>query len=175
MSEHKRDSIRRRHAPQLQEDRIVYYPLPDLLEAGQQLAFQDRLGLLSLLAVDPATNLPRLFAQEQFSFQEIRVLVPLLENYPDYCPHEVMFANFYNGSVTEKTIARARERLQEAQFAGVWDYELRPVRNVLSRTRQKLSSFGIDIRSILETGYLLKPLRERGNRGKERRDQGEGV
>jgi hypothetical protein len=66
-----------------------------------------------------------------------------------------MFANFYNDTVSEKTIARARERLQEALEYGTWDHEMRPVRNVLSRTRLKLKDFGMDVLSILETGYML--------------------
>jgi hypothetical protein len=38
---------------------------------------------------------------------------------------------------------------------------MRPVRNVLSRTRLKVRSFGIEISSILETGYVLMVLPER--------------
>ena len=41
---------------------------------------------------------------------------------------------------------------------------MRPVRNVLSRVRFKMRSFGIDITSILETGYILmvKPQLQQG-------------
>ena len=66
-----------------------------------------------------------------------------------------MFANFYNGTVTEKTVSRARQRLQEALDYGTWDHEMRPVRNVLSRTRLKMKEFGLDVLSILETGYIV--------------------
>jgi hypothetical protein len=38
---------------------------------------------------------------------------------------------------------------------GTWDHEMRPLRNVLSRTRLKIKDFGMDILSILETGYIL--------------------
>ncbi|MBO0796613.1 MAG: hypothetical protein J2P36_37490, partial [Ktedonobacteraceae bacterium] len=57
--------------------------------------------------------------------------------------------------VTEAAIERCRQRLQDAQEMGVWDLEMRPVRNVLSRTRHKTRVIGLDISSILETGYLL--------------------
>ncbi len=40
-------------------------------------------------------------------------------------------------------------------YEGIWDQEMRPVRNVLSRTRLKMRTFGFDISSILETGYIL--------------------
>jgi len=78
-----------------------------------------------------------------------------LQMYPHYCPYEVLLASFNCGNTSEATVDRFRLRLQEAQFAGVWDYEMRPVRNILSRTRFKLRDFGIEISSILETGYLL--------------------
>ncbi|TMD42709.1 MAG: hypothetical protein E6I90_12525, partial [Chloroflexi bacterium] len=91
----------------------------------------------------------------QFTNSEICVLKPLLESYPHFCPYEVLLANFNSGNVTEQAVDRCRERLQEAQEAGDWDQEMRPVRNVLSRTRLKMQTFGIDIFSILETGYVL--------------------
>ena len=93
--------------------------------------------------------------EQQFTTSEICVLMPLLEAYPYYCPYEVLLASFSNGRVTEVTVARCRQRLQEAQEEGVWDQEMRPVRNILSRTRLKTRTFGIEISSILETGYIL--------------------
>ena len=58
-------------------------------------------------------------------------------------------------NATRERDKRARQQLQEALEAGVWDQQMRPVRNVLSRIRYKMRSFGIDITSILETGYIL--------------------
>jgi hypothetical protein len=81
--------------------------------------------------------------------------MPLLEAYPYYCPYEVLLASFSMGKLTDPNIARCKKRLEEAQEAGVWELEMRPVRNVLSRTRMKTRAFGIDILSILETGYIL--------------------
>jgi hypothetical protein len=72
-----------------------------------------------------------------------------------------LLASFNNGRVNETTIARSRQRLQEAQESGIWDQEMRPVRNVLSRTRLKTRTFGIEISSILETGYILMYIAER--------------
>jgi len=51
--------------------------------------------------------------------------------------------------------------LHEAQVEGIWDQEMRPVRNVLSRARLKMRAFRIEISSILETGYILMMLSER--------------
>lgn len=138
----------------LESGQILYFTLQDALPAGHTLALNTRLGTLSYLSIDESEQ-PRMLAQQQFTQSELSLLRPLLEHYPQYCPHEVMFANFYNGTVTEQTIARARTRLQEAADYGTWDHEMRPVRNVLSRTRLKLKDFGMDILSILETGYML--------------------
>jgi hypothetical protein len=138
----------------LDNDQILYFTLQNALPVGHTLALNVRLGTLSYLHTDEGCW-PRMLVQQQFTNSELSLLRPLLEHYPHYCPHEVMFANFYNGVVTEKTIARARERLQEAMDYGTWDHEMRPVRNVLSRTRLKLKDFGLDVLSILETGYML--------------------
>src|SRR5216683_2611910 len=136
------------------EPQILYFNLRDALPEGHTLALNVRLGTLSYLHTAEG-KWPRMLVQQQFTNSELSLLRPLLGHYPHYCPHEVMFANFYNGTVTEKTIARARERLQEALDYGTWDHEMRPVRNVLSRTRLKLKDFGLDVLSILETGYMM--------------------
>ncbi|HEX4716564.1 MAG TPA: hypothetical protein VH164_16725, partial [Ktedonobacteraceae bacterium] len=101
------------------------------------------------------TTHPTLLAEQQFSSSEMSILVPLLQSHPHYCPYEVLLASFNCGNTTDASVERYRLRLQEAQFAGVWDYEMRPVRNILSRARFKLRDFGIEISSILETGYIL--------------------
>lgn len=144
-------------------ERILYFDLQSALPEGHVLALNIRLGTLSYLRTGQG-KWPCMLAEQQFTSGEISLLQPLLEHYPYYCPHEVMFANFYNGMVTERTIARARQRLQEALDYGTWDHEMRPVRNVLSRARLKLKDFGLDVLSILETGYILmvtaKPVEE---------------
>ena len=76
-----------------------------------------------------------------------------------------MLASFAHRMITEATIERSRVRLQEAQDEGLWDYTMRPVRNVLSRTRLKMRSVGVEIASILETGYVLMELPARKRRG----------
>lgn len=132
---------------------IRYFTLQGALQEGQTLVLNTALGTLSLLSNgEPA---PRLLIQQQFTASELSLLLPLLEQFPHYCPYEVMFASFYNGIITEDTIERCRIQLQDALEAGCWDQQLRPVRNVLSRIRFKLRGFGLDIISILETGYIL--------------------
>ena len=135
-----------------EEASFVYFHFDEF--PAHTFALDARLGTLSLLYLE-AENSPRMRVQQQFTNSEMSLLRPLLENYPHYCPHEVMFASFYTGSVTEKSVARARKRLQEAFDYGTWDHEMRPLRNTLSRTRLKVKDFGMDVLSILETGYML--------------------
>ena len=135
------------------EEEVLHFSLQGLLPTGHTLALNPSLGTLSHLVCKQ--DRPHMLMEQQFTTSEICVLLPLLEAYPYYCPYEVLLASFNNGRVTEATITRFRQRLQEAQEAGVWDIEMRPVRNVLSRTRLKTRAFGIEISSILETGYIL--------------------
>lgn len=138
----------------LNNEHILYFHLQDTLPEGHTLVLNTLLGTLSYLYLSE-NKWPRMLLQQQCTNNELSLLRPLLEHYPHYCPHEVLFASFYNGSVNEKTIARARERLQEARDDGTWDHEMRPVRNVLSRIRLKVKDFGLDIHSVLETGYIM--------------------
>lgn len=151
-----------RRFPIGEEHQIVHYILTDLLPPGQVLALNRELAILSCLAIEENKEpWPRLLLQEQFSPNEERVLYPLLEQYPHFCPHEALLANFYTGQLTEAQVEHYRQRLQEARNAGIGDYELRPMRNILSRARLRLCKFGIEVCSILDTGYMLKPAEER--------------
>jgi len=132
---------------------MLYFSLEGTLPAGQTLVLNIRLGTLSYLS--RGIDRPRLEMQQQFTSSELSLLRPLLELYPHYCPYEVMFASFYNGTINDEMVEQYRMRLYQALEADIWDQQLRPIRNVLSRTRIKLRPFGIDISSILETGYIL--------------------
>ena len=150
--------------PQSDEE-ILHYTMPELLPTGHTLAMNVLLGTLSLIANDSNLPYPRMVAEQHFTMSELSLLLPLLNSHPHYCPYEVLLASFNHRSITETTIERCRKRLQEAQDEGVWDQEMRPVRNVLSRTRIKMRSFGVEIASILETGYVLMTLPARKQLG----------
>lgn len=144
-------------------EEIPHFSLEGLLPAGHTLALNISLGTLSLLSSSADQSYPCMLVQEQFTTSELSVLLPLLKLHPHYCPYEIMLASFNYGNMADATVARSRERLHEAQREGIWDQEMRPVRNVLSRARLKMHTFGIEISSILETGYVLmhKPERRR--------------
>ncbi|HKV00500.1 MAG TPA: hypothetical protein VJQ26_00165 [Ktedonobacteraceae bacterium] len=143
------------------EDDILHFSLDGLLPESHTLALNLYLGTLSLLASSPTGSYPYLLAEQQFTGSELSVIVPLLKYYPHYCPYEVLLASFNYGNISETMIERSRKRLHEAQLEGIWDQEMRPVRNVLSRARLKMRAFRIEISSILETGYILMVLSER--------------
>jgi hypothetical protein len=147
------------------DEEILHYSLEELLPAGQTLALNVLLGTLSLIAYNIEMPYPRMMAEQQFTLSEQSLLLPLLNSHPHYCPYEVLLASFNHRTVSDTTIERCRRQLHEAQLEGVWDQEMRPVRNVLSRTRLKMRTFGIEIASILETGYVLMRLSARKQLG----------
>ena len=147
------------------DEEILHYSLEELLPAGQTLALNVLLGTLSLIAYDIEMPYPRMMAEQQFTLSELSLLLPLLNSHPHYCPYEVLLASFNHRTVSDATIERCRRQLHEAQLEGVWDQEMRPMRNVLSRTRLKMRTFGIEIASILETGYVLMRLSARKQLG----------
>ena len=135
------------------DEEILHFSLQGLLPVDHMVALNTTLGTLSHLAY--IQDHPRMLMEQQFTTSEMCVLVPLMEAHPYYCSYETLLASFNNGHVTESLVDQCRERLSEAKELGVWDNEMRPVRNVLSRTRLKTRMFGIEISSILETGYIL--------------------
>jgi hypothetical protein len=137
----------------LDNDTFRYFSLQDSFPAGHILVLNISSGTLSYL--NRKDERAQVMIQQQFTFSEMSLLLPLLDSYPHYCPHEVIFAHFYNSNVTEPVVMRYHQHLQDALDAGTWDQEMRPLRNVLSRVRVKLRPFGISITSILETGYML--------------------
>jgi hypothetical protein len=141
---------------------IRYFSLQNTLPAGHILVLNISSGTLSYLYREDERA--RLMKQQQFTFSEMSLLLPLLDSYPHYCPHEVIFAHFYNSSVTEEIVMHYHQRLQDALDTGTWDQEMRPLRNVLSRVRLKVRPFGISITSILETGYMLMVASSKGVR-----------
>jgi hypothetical protein len=141
--------------PSRANEKILHFSLQDALPPGHSLALNLAFGTLSYLVCEDSST-PRLIRQEQFTHTEMSVLLPLLELFPYYCPYEALYASFYSdGKVDETTTTQARIHLEDAQETGIWDQEMRSVRCALSRARLKIRSFGIDISSILATGYIL--------------------
>lgn len=136
------------------EGEILHFSLQNALPPGHILACNTKFGTLSSLCSDGDRLLMR--EQEQFTGTEMSLLLCLLEMFPSYCPYEVLYARFYNGHATDEVVAQSRRHLHQVIEDGLWDQEMRPIRDALSRTRIKLRSFGISITSLLATGYMLR-------------------
>ena len=138
------------------EVKITHLSLQGLLAPGSTLAMNLEARTLSLL-IDG----PRLIMQQQLSVNEMYMLVPLLESYPYYCPYEVLLAHISSNTITEASISRCRQRLQEAMSSGTWQQELRPIRRALSSLRNKLYHLDLGISNVRERGCSLVSLYKR--------------
>ena len=143
------------------ESSVFHFSLQNVLAAEQTLALNTTLGTLSCMVCEDGQV--RLVMQQQFTRSELSLLLPLLCSFPYYCPYEELYASFYNSHLSPLTISAARRHLQRASETDTWEQEMRPIRNVLSRTRLKLRMLGITITSILETGCMLMAVPERNS------------
>ena len=135
------------------ETRISHFSLPDLLPIGQTLVLNLETRTVSLLSDGPIQ-----IVEQQLSANEMHLFVPILESFPHYCPYAVLLSHIFTNTVTEASIARCFQRLQEAQACGKWQQELRPVRRALSSLRKKLHRFDLEISNIRERGCNLTSL-----------------
>ena len=129
---------------------VKYYPLAGLLPGGQIFALHMEMRTLSLLSEGPM-----LLKQQQFSDSELRVIMPILDAYPYYCPYEVLLAYISKRVVTASVITECHQRLQEAHQQGSLRNELKPVRRAISSLRAKLHSFQLEISIVREEGCNL--------------------
>jgi hypothetical protein len=136
-----------------EEAKISHFSLQGLMPPDLTLALNLETRTLSLLS-----NGPQLVREEQFSVNEVSLIVPILESYPHYCPYEVLLAHLSLKHVNASLIERCRQRLLEAQNNGKWQQEMRPIRRALSSLRNKLHSFGLEISTVREKGCNLTSL-----------------
>ncbi|MBA2284217.1 MAG: hypothetical protein H0W02_01910 [Ktedonobacteraceae bacterium] len=156
--------------PLLPVEEILHLSLPGILPAGEILAIFTPDGVAVRLGAPKREGQPpRLLGARLFTVSECCALVPLVVSYPHHCPYEVLLACYQYGAtkqVTEPRVAACRQRLHRLldHGDGSFEHEMRPIRNIISRVRLKLHGLGIDVTSMLETGYLLRPLRRRHRR-----------
>ncbi|HEX6477883.1 MAG TPA: hypothetical protein VF043_03490 [Ktedonobacteraceae bacterium] len=132
-----------------------FYTLPGILPEGHVLVLNTHPYSLSTFVLTQLSGeVHGLVAQEVLTELETYVLIALLESYPQYCPYEVLRA-----AITDEVISHARITVHQAVEHKTLNRSMKPIRNILSRTRAKLQVFGIDIRSIHAEGYILTALR----------------
>lgn len=132
---------------------IEHFALHGLLPQGCTLALHAETRTLSLMA-----DGPRLLRQQTFSDNEMRIIIPILQAFPRYCPYEILLANLTSDAVDAAAIRRSQHFLKEAQSNGTWHQELRPIRRALSSLRSKLHLFHLEISTVRERGCSLTSL-----------------
>ena len=139
------------------DEHLQVFVLEGLFPLPHAFVLNSTLGTLLHMSMQPDMPHPVLLAEQQFTEQEISLVVPLLTNYPEFAPMEELYASFCYGydGLSEQRITQAREHVHEALEEGIWEQELRPLRTVMSRARFKLRRLGLDAVNLLETGYLL--------------------
>lgn len=108
------------------------------------------LSLIRRLSQPSRRTVPPLLAQELFTAIEWRVLLVFLHAYPHAIPHEAVYAALHDLSPEY-----SRQQLDAARDRGYFHEELRSVRNVISRVRQKVAPFALGIVFEQEQGYRL--------------------
>ena len=138
------------HDDSHQEDQpqtLLHLSLTGLLRPHQQLMINSSIRTATLFSETPEGK-ACIVAQQQFSPNGIRVLVPLLTAYPGYCPYEILLA-----ALSSLTLDEARHQLREIR-----EVALRSIRRAISSLTIGLHAFGLRIRSVRSTGYLVEAL-----------------
>jgi hypothetical protein len=142
-----------------------FFPLPKVLPEGHMLVLNTHpYSLSTFVLTQLSAEVHGLVAQEVLTELEMYVLVALLEAYPQYCPYEELRV-----AITDEVLSHARTTVDRAFEHKTLDRSMKPVRNLISRCRAKLHTFGIEIRSIHAEGYLLTALRPKAFSGQARR------
>ena len=123
------------------------FPLEGLLPADQTLVLNLSMRTATVFSAPPDGEV-QMLAQQRFSPNGVRVLLPLLEAYPSYCPYDALVA-----SLLSLTLDQARQMLRDS-----WEVAMRPVRRAISGMMDGLHALGLSVRSLRKAGYVLEAL-----------------
>ena len=126
--------------------RFVAYDLSDLLPEGDRIVIDRELHILTQVHTPEGM----IVEQQHLTDNEFYLLLEVFASFPYYCAFENLLS-----VQTGRPVDKCNVELIRARAEGEWDFLMRPVRNLLSRSRIKLRSFGLDVRSIMDTGYIL--------------------
>jgi hypothetical protein len=132
-----------------ESDRFLHYSLFGLIPETSVFIVDTVNFSLNLVNLLPE-NVPDLREQRIVTPIEMSLILELLAQFPNYCPFENLL-QAHEGL----TIERQRERLLRALNENNTEPVLRPLRNCISRCRQKLHPFGLEISDVSRTGYWL--------------------
>ena len=106
------------------------------------------LGRITILFASSSEGEAQVLTQQRFTPNGMRVLVPLLQAYPRYCPYDVLIASLFSLSLSQ-----ARQQSHDA-----WEIAMRPVRRAISGIMNGLRALGLSVRSLRGAGYMLEAL-----------------
>ena len=129
------------------QEGLLPFPLEGLLPANQTLVLNLSMRSITLFSAPPDGE-AQVLSQQRFTPNGIRVLLPLLEAYPRYCPYDALVA-----SLLSLTLAQARQMLLDS-----WEMAMRPVRRAISGIIDGLHALGLSVRSLRKAGYVLEAL-----------------
>jgi hypothetical protein len=130
-----------------QSQALLHLPLAGLLPADQKLVINAPIRTATLFSFISEGE-AQIVAQQQFSPNGMRVLVPLLAAYPNYCPYETLLVALFS-----LTLDEARQQLHEIR--GI---VLRSIRRAIGSLATGLRAFGLRVRSVRSTGYLVEAI-----------------
>jgi hypothetical protein len=129
------------------QEALLHLTLEGLIPANQELVLNLALRTATLLYNAPDGK-PTMVEQQHFSPNGMRVLVPLLQAYPKYCLHEVLFASLFSLPLDE-----AYQQMREMRALTI-----RSVRRAVASLPVRLRGFGWQVRSIRGAGYLIEAI-----------------
>jgi hypothetical protein len=135
------------HQQEDQPEALLHLSLAGLLPADQKLVINPTMRAATLFSYTPDGE-AQIVARQQFSPNGMRVLVPLLQAYPNYCPYETLLASLFS-----LTLDEARRQLREIR-----EIALRSVRRAIGSLAAGLRAFGLRVRSVRSTGYLVEAI-----------------
>lgn len=130
-----------------QPEELLRLSLTGLLPASQQLVINPR-ARTTILFAQTALGEVIIVTEQQFSPNGMRLLIPLLLAYPNYCPYETLLAALFSLNPDE-----ARHQLREIR-----EIVLRPVRRAIGNLATGLRAFGLRVQSVRSTGYLVEAI-----------------
>ena len=130
-------------------DTLLLFPLEGLYPPRQTLVVNPLLRTATVFAAG-VHNEAHLIAQQHFSPNSMRLLIPLLRAYPAYCPYDILLAHLFTLSLEEANL----------HLHGSWERAIRPVRRTVGGLATLLQPLGLTVCNIRGVGYLLEaPLR----------------
>jgi hypothetical protein len=129
------------------QEALRHMILEGLIPANQELVLNLVLRTATLFYNTPEGK-QTMVEQQHFSPNGMRVLVPLLEAYPKYCLHEVLFA-----SLVSLPLEEAYQQMREMRALTI-----RSVRRAVASLPSRLRAFGWQVRSIRGAGYLIEAI-----------------